>query len=155
MAAHHTELMDYCKFWSWFGCRVHSFLYILPKGSILTSYHPLLQRWNTTLSETLQFRALTLRQSIAREQRWVSIEHVPIRWIKRCTWAQLTLTVPHFWIWPLARLPSVGWKGVVAQTTSLLDAFSTGDTAGSPCRPQGISAMNYKYNIVLCLYVCK
>lgn len=41
-----------------------------------------IQRWNITLSDTLQFKALTLRQSIVREQRWISVEHVPICWLK-------------------------------------------------------------------------
>lgn len=114
-----------------------------------------IQRWNITPSDIFQLKALILRQSTVREQKWVSMEHVPIRWVKKCTWTQLMLTVSHFWIQPLARLPTIGWEGAVAQTTSLLDAFSTGDTAGSPGRPLGKSTINCKENIVLCICFCK
>ena len=73
-AAHHVELMDYCKFWSWFGCRVHSSSCILPRDSIPTSSHPLSKGDTLTPSGTFQSKELILRQAIVRGQKWVSIE---------------------------------------------------------------------------------
>ena len=73
-----------------------------------------------TPSDTFQLKELILRQATVREQKWASTEHVPVRWINRCTWTQLRLTVSHFWIWSLARLSTIGWRGVVAQTTPFL-----------------------------------
>lgn len=103
-----------------------------------------IQRWHITPLDIFQLKELIVRQAIVREQKCVSTEHMPVRWIKRFTWTQLMLTVPHFWIRSLARLPTIGWRGVVAHTTPLLDAFPTGDTAGSPGWPLGKATMNCK-----------
>jgi hypothetical protein len=114
------------------------------------------QRWTFFVpSSTFQLKVLTTGQSTGREEKLVSIKHMPIDGVQKRTWTQLILTVSSFWIWPLAWLPAIGWKRAVAQSASLLDALPTGDTAGPPGRPGGKSSMNYKESIALCLIFCK
>lgn len=72
--AHRVELMDYCKFWSWFVAASTAPRASLPRDSILTSSHPLSKGDTLTPSGTFQSKELILRQAIVRDRSGYLVE---------------------------------------------------------------------------------
>ncbi len=62
----------------------------------------------------------------------------------KCTWTQRGLTFPGIHIWTLAQWPAIGWRWVITESDSLLNALPTGGTARAPLLPVWIAPWNCK-----------
>lgn len=62
----------------------------------------------------------------------------------RCTWTQRGLTFPGIHVWTLARWSTIGWRWVVTESDSLLNALPTGGTARAPLFPVWVAPWNCK-----------